>query len=114
MAHTLSNSPCNCLFTMVVINVYFIQGSTEDNFEIFFLISDQIHIHDNHITRRDLDEEIWTIISKSHLPHFIWGNIITLSLSTGWERTVYVSPCPALYSGRIFVPFCRELIIFVF
>ena len=33
---------------------------------------------------------------------------------TGWERTVHVSHCPALYSGRIFVPLCRELIIFVF
>ena len=28
---------------------------------------------------------------------------------TGWERTVHVSRCPALYSGRIFVPLCREL-----
>ena len=35
-------------------------------------------------------------------------------LLTGWERTVHVSRCPALYSGRIFVPLCRELIIFVF
>ena len=33
---------------------------------------------------------------------------------TGWERTVHVSRYPALYSGRIFVPLCRELIIFVF
>ena len=33
---------------------------------------------------------------------------------TGWERTVHVSRCPALYGGRIFVPLCRELIIFVF
>ena len=33
---------------------------------------------------------------------------------TGWERTVHVSRCPALYSGRIFVSLCRELIIFVF
>ena len=33
---------------------------------------------------------------------------------TGWERTVHVSRCPALYSGRIFVPLCRKLIIFVF
>ena len=33
---------------------------------------------------------------------------------TGWESTVHVSRCPALYSGRIFVPLCRELIIFVF
>ena len=33
---------------------------------------------------------------------------------TGWEGTVHVSRCPALYSGRIFVPLCRELIIFVF
>ena len=32
---------------------------------------------------------------------------------TCWERTVHVSRCPALYSGRIFVPLCRELIIFV-
>ena len=32
----------------------------------------------------------------------------------GWERTVHVSHCPALYSGRIFVPLCRESIIFVF
>ena len=36
------------------------------------------------------------------------------NLITGWERTVHVSRCPALYSGRIFVPLCRELIIFVF
>ena len=36
------------------------------------------------------------------------------SLYTGWERTVHISHCPALYSGRIFVPLCRELIIFVF
>ena len=35
-------------------------------------------------------------------------------LFTGWERTVHVSRCLALYSGRIFVPLCRELIIFVF
>ena len=34
--------------------------------------------------------------------------------STGWERTVHVCRCPALYSGRIFVPLCRELIISVF
>ena len=34
--------------------------------------------------------------------------------NTGWGRTVHVSRCPALYSGRIFVPLCRELIIFVF
>ena len=33
---------------------------------------------------------------------------------TGWERTVHVFRYPALYSGRIFVPLCRELIIFVF
>ena len=33
---------------------------------------------------------------------------------TGWERTVHVSTCPALYSGRIFVSLCRELITFVF
>ena len=33
---------------------------------------------------------------------------------TGWERTVHVYRCPALYSGRIFVPLCQELIIFVF
>ena len=33
---------------------------------------------------------------------------------TGWERTVHVSRCLAQYSGRIFVPLCRELIIFVF
>ena len=36
------------------------------------------------------------------------------NINTGWERTVHVSRCPALYSGRIFVPLCRELIIFVF
>ena len=36
------------------------------------------------------------------------------SVITGWERTVHVSRCPALYSGRIFVLLCRELIIFVF
>ena len=35
-------------------------------------------------------------------------------LITGWERTVHVSRCTALYSGRIFVPLCREVIIFVF
>ena len=28
----------------------------------------------------------------------------------GWERTVHVSRCPTLYSGRIFVPLCRELL----
>ena len=33
---------------------------------------------------------------------------------TGWERTVHMYRCPALYSGRIFVSLCRELIIFVF
>ena len=38
----------------------------------------------------------------------------TVDIPTGWERTVHVSRCPALYSGRIFVPLCRELIIFVF
>ena len=37
-----------------------------------------------------------------------------LDIITGWERTVHVSRCPALYSGRIFVSLCRELIIFVF
>ena len=37
-----------------------------------------------------------------------------ISTVPGWERTVHVSRCPALYSGRIFVPLCRELIIFVF
>ena len=26
----------------------------------------------------------------------------SISISTGWERTVHVSRCPALYSGRIF------------
>ena len=26
----------------------------------------------------------------------------------------HVSRCPALYSGRIFVPLCRELIMFMF
>ena len=26
---------------------------------------------------------------------------------TGWERTVQVTGCPDLYSGRIFVPICR-------
>ena len=35
-------------------------------------------------------------------------------ITTGWERAVHVSRCPALYSGRIFVPLCRELIIFMF
>ena len=35
-------------------------------------------------------------------------------INTGWERTVHVSRCPALYSGRIFVQLSRELIIFVF
>ena len=37
-----------------------------------------------------------------------------LSVLTGWERTVHVSRCPALYSECIFVPLCRKLIIFVF
>ena len=40
-------------------------------------------------------------------------NISYMDHVTGWERTVHVSRCPALYSGRIFVPLCRELIIFV-
>ena len=35
-------------------------------------------------------------------------------INTGWERTVHVSRCAALYSGRIFIPLCRELIVFVF
>ena len=39
---------------------------------------------------------------------------IYIHVITGLERTVHVSRCPALYSGRIFVPLCRELIIFVF
>ena len=33
-------------------------------------------------------------------------------ITTGWERTVHVSRCSALYSGRIFVPLSPELIIF--
>ena len=37
-----------------------------------------------------------------------------LHMYTVWERTVHVSRCPALYSGRTFVPLCLELIIFVF
>ena len=32
------------------------------------------------------------------------------SIITDWERTAH----PALYIGRIIVPLCRELIIFVF
>ena len=30
-----------------------------------------------------------------------------LDIITGWERTVHVSRCLALYSGRIFVPLCN-------
>ena len=41
-------------------------------------------------------------------------NLMHLAINTGWERTVHVSRCPALYSGRIFVPLCRKLITFVF
>ena len=44
----------------------------------------------------------------------VFNNVTCCSVITGWERTVHVSRCPALYSGRIFVPLCRELIIFVF
>ena len=40
--------------------------------------------------------------------------VVYWDVNTGWDRTVHVSRCPALYSGRIFVPLCRELIIFVF
>ena len=36
------------------------------------------------------------------------------SLNTVWEHTVHVSHCAVLYSGHIFVPLCRKLIIFVF
>ena len=43
----------------------------------------------------------------------IFSNPVQLII-TGWERTVHVSRCPALCSGSIFVPLCRELIIFVF
>ena len=36
------------------------------------------------------------------------------SVNTGWKRTVHVSRCTALYSGRIVVPLCREVIILCF
>ena len=39
---------------------------------------------------------------------------VACAVITGWERTVHMSRCQALYSGRIFVSLCRELIIFVF
>ena len=76
----------------------------------------------------------WLFLEKKqhfhHCSHFIYGPVLTLlhttvnydnildkneyKHSTGSERTVHMSRCPVLYSGRIFVPLCRELIIFVF
>ena len=47
--------------------------------------------------------------SKIHNRQYLMNYSIT-----GWERTVHVTRCPALYSGRIFVPLGRELNIFVF
>ena len=44
-------------------------------------------------------------------PTPVYSNFL---FNTGWESTVHVSHCAALYSGCIFVPLCRELIIFVF
>ena len=32
----------------------------------------------------------------------------------GWERTVHVSRCTALYRGHIFVPICREVLLLCF
>ena len=65
----------------------------------------------------------WTAISIRPLFVNIWyrtaikqllETYFSSTISTGWERTVHVSRCLALYSGRIFVPLCRELIILVF
>ena len=67
----------------------------------------------NYICGVKLGLRLECISLGSHLYHKNWL-IVHCALITGWERTVHVSRCPALYNGRIFVPLCRELIIFVF
>ena len=51
---------------------------------------------------------------KGPVKIFFGQSKIHVRYYTSWERTAHVSRCSALYSGRIFVPLCRELIIFVF
>ena len=51
--------------------------------------------------------------------HFMFGHCINnyfkiCYVSTGWERTVHVPRCTALYSGCIFVLICREMSVLVF
>ena len=45
--------------------------------------------------------------------HFVQWSRMILAVFTGWERTVHMSCCAALYSGRIFVPLGQELMVFV-